>query len=166
MAAYITNIQPGSTLLKTGSDRLVVSVSWMMSRSRASAGDKRRPPSCRQIGIASGLVIVRLAERFGRRALLLTGFALAASFHGSVIALSAAQRATDPACQGRVAACFNTLNGLMGLAVYGVVALLPVVLWASRRGRIGPAASHRPIDIAGYRRRGGHGGPPHFRLEC
>ena len=132
--------------------------------------------------IASGLVIVRLAERFGRRAMLLTGFALAASsllalaqaqgmvgaalpyiglgasFQGSVIALSAAQRATDPSCQGRVAACFNTLNGLMGLAVYGLVALvadsqgyrllylaqagfmlalLPAVLWASRRARIG-----------------------------
>jgi hypothetical protein len=83
---------------------------------------------------------------------------LGASFQGSVIALSAAQRATDPACQGRVAACFNTLNGLMGLAVYGLVALvadwqgyrllylaqagfmlalLPAVLWASRRDRIG-----------------------------
>ena len=132
--------------------------------------------------IASGLVIVRLAERFGRRAMLLTGFGLAAvsllalaqarglvgaalpyiglgaSFQGSVIALSAAQRATDAACQGRVAACFNTLNGVMGLAVYGLVALVadwqgyrllylaqagfmlalvPAVLWASRRERIG-----------------------------
>jgi hypothetical protein len=131
--------------------------------------------------IASGLVIVRLAERFGRLAMLLTGLALAASsllllaraqgllgaalpyiglgasFQGSVIALSAAQRATDPSCQGRVAACFNTLNGLAGLVVYGLVALVaswqgyrllylaqagfmlalvPMVLWASRRGRI------------------------------
>ena len=132
--------------------------------------------------IACGLVIVRLAERFGRLSMLLAGLVLAASsllllaraqgllgaalpyiglgasFQGSVIALSAAQRATDPSCQGRVAACFNTLNGLAGLAVYGVVALVadwqgyrllylaqagfmlalvPMVLWASRRGRIG-----------------------------
>ena len=132
--------------------------------------------------ILGGLAIARLAERFGRRPLLVLGFtAMAASlfafshaqglvpaflsyvglgisFQTSILALSLAQQATDPAFQGRVNATFNMLNGLAGLILYGIVALsaghhlyrqlylgqaslmlalVPVILIASRRGRVG-----------------------------
>jgi MFS family permease len=148
--------------------------------------------------ILSGLVIARLAERFGHRPILVLGFvAIAASlfafsqagglvpafvtyvglgisFQTCVLSLSLAQQATDPAFQGRVNATFNMLNGLAGLVVYGIVALsaghhlyrqlylgqaalmlalVPVILVASRGGRIGrllrPVAAHRsqlPIE--------------------
>ncbi|WP_031361138.1 MFS transporter [Caballeronia sordidicola] len=131
--------------------------------------------------IISGLFVVRLADRFGRRTILVLGFLVAASslfafaqcggflaafvayvglgvsFQSSVIALSAAQRATDPHYQGRVTASFNALNGAAGLLIYGVVAisaghhlyrqlyvcqaatmliLIPIVVIASRRYRI------------------------------
>ncbi|HEV2682723.1 MAG TPA: MFS transporter [Rhodanobacter sp.] len=131
--------------------------------------------------IVSGFVIVRLAEWFGRRTVLITGFLIAAvsllafaqsrglvvafltyvglgiSFQSSVIALSAAQRATDPLFQGRVSATFNVLNGVAGLVIYGGVAmsaghhlyrqlylgqaasmvvLIPLVVFASRRDGI------------------------------
>jgi predicted MFS family arabinose efflux permease len=131
--------------------------------------------------IVSGAFIVRLSNRFGRRAILLSGLAVAAvslftfsqgqsfvlacavyvclgaSFQTSVISLSAAQEATETAFQGRVSATFNTLNGLVGLAVYIIVAvfaghhlyrefyvaqaagmliLIPIVLSASRRQRL------------------------------
>jgi hypothetical protein len=82
---------------------------------------------------------------------------LGASFQTSVISLSTAQDATDAIYQGRVGATFNMLNGLIGLAVYAVVALaadhhlyrqfyvaqaegmlilIPIVLVASRRQRL------------------------------
>jgi len=131
--------------------------------------------------IVSGLFIVRLADRFGPRTILVLGFLVAASsllafaqchgllaafvtyvglgvsFQSSVIALSAAQRATDPHYQGRVNASFNVLNGAAGLFIYGIVAmsaghhlyrqlyvcqaatmliLIPIVVFASRRHRI------------------------------
>lgn len=131
--------------------------------------------------IVCGVFIVRLSNRFGKRAILVSGLALAAaslfafsqgqsfalafvvyvglgaSFQTSVISLSAAQGATDMAFQGRVSATFNTLNGLVGLAVYAIAALvaghhlyrefylaqaagmlilIPVVLSASRRQRL------------------------------
>jgi MFS family permease len=131
--------------------------------------------------IVSGLFVVRLSNRFGRRAILVSGLAVAAaslflfsrgqsfvlafaiyvclgaSFQTSVISLSAAMDATDSAYQGRVSALFNTLNGLVGLAVYvaialvagrhlyrefylvqaaGMLVLIPIVLSASRRQRI------------------------------
>ncbi|WP_035558722.1 MFS transporter [Burkholderia sp. 9120] len=96
--------------------------------------------------IAGGFFVVRLANRFGRRTVLLLGLGIAAacllafsvcrgqvaafaiyaglgaSFQSSVIALSTAQRATDSAYQGRVSASFNAINGLAGLVVYVVVA--------------------------------------------
>jgi predicted MFS family arabinose efflux permease len=132
--------------------------------------------------ILSGLAIARLAERFGRRTMLVLGFVIMAAslfafarsqsflpacatyvglgigFQTSVLALSLAQQATDPAFQGRVNATFNMLNGFAGLIIYGVVALsaghhlyrqlylaqaimmltlVPVILIASRHGRIG-----------------------------
>lgn len=132
--------------------------------------------------ILSGLAIARLAERFGRRPVLLLGFiamaislfafshaqglvsaflsyvGLGISFQTSILALSLAQQATEPAFQGRVNATFNMLNGLAGLILYAVVALsaghhlyrqlylaqaslmlvlVPVILVAGRRGRIG-----------------------------
>ena len=95
--------------------------------------------------ITGGLAVVRLSQRFGQRALLLAAFLLAAgslyalelahglapaflayvglglSFQSSVIALSAAQLAADPAFQGRVNASFGLLNGLVGLAVYALI---------------------------------------------
>ncbi|MFL9870224.1 MFS transporter [Paraburkholderia megapolitana] len=128
--------------------------------------------------IVSGFFVVRLANRFGRRTILTLAFLVAAlsllvfaqcsglvvafvtyvglgaSFQSSVIALSAAQRAADPLYQGRVSASFNVLNGLAGLAIYGIVAMsaghhlyrqlylwqaaimlimVPVVVLASRR---------------------------------
>lgn len=131
--------------------------------------------------IVSGLFVVRLADRFGRRTILVLAFLVAAcslfafaqchgflaafvayvglgmSFQSSVIALSAAQRATDPHYQGRVNASFNVLNGAAGLLIYGIVAisaghhlyrqlygcqaaamliLIPVAVFASRRHRI------------------------------
>ncbi|HEV2677743.1 MAG TPA: MFS transporter [Aliidongia sp.] len=132
--------------------------------------------------IASGLLIARLAKRFGQRRILLLGFTamatsliafancqslaaafvtyvgLGISFQTSVLALSLAQQATDPAFQGRVNATFNMLNGLAGLIIYAIVALsaghhlyrqlylaqacivlaiVPILLVAGRRGRIG-----------------------------
>ncbi|WP_181156675.1 MFS transporter [Paraburkholderia sp. BL21I4N1] len=96
--------------------------------------------------IVGGFFVVRLANRFGRRTVLLFSLGMAAacllafsacggqvaafaiyaglgaSFQSSVIALSTAQRATDSAYQGRVSATFNALNGLAGLVVYVVVA--------------------------------------------
>lgn len=131
--------------------------------------------------IVCAVSIVRLSNHFGRRAILVSGLALAAaslftfsqgqsfalafvvyvclgaSFQTIVISLSAAQSATDKAFQGRVSATFNALNGLVGLAVYAIVALvaghnlyralylaqaacmlilIPVVLSASRRQRL------------------------------
>ena len=128
--------------------------------------------------IVSGFFVVRLANRFGRRTILTLAFLVAAlsllvfaqcsglivafvtyvglgvSFQSSVIALSAAQRAADPLYQGRVSASFNVLNGLAGLAIYGIVAMsaghhlyrqlylwqaaamlimIPIVVLASRR---------------------------------
>jgi len=83
---------------------------------------------------------------------------LGIGFQTSVLALSLAQQATDTAFQGRVNATFNMLNGLAGLLIYAIVALsaghhlyrqlylgqaalmlalVPVILVASRRGRIG-----------------------------
>ncbi len=132
--------------------------------------------------IVSGLVIARAAKRFGQRPILVLGFlamaaslaalsrtqgllgafliyvGLGVSFQTSILALSLAQRATDPAFQGRVNASFNTLIGLAGLLIYGIVALsaghhlyrqlylaqaaimlaaVPIILVATRRGRIG-----------------------------
>ncbi|ASL47483.1 hypothetical protein bAD24_III08815 [Burkholderia sp. AD24] len=96
--------------------------------------------------IVGGFFVVRLANRFGRRTVLLLGVGIAAacllafsvcqgqvaafaiyaglgaSFQSSVIALSTAQRATDSAYQGRVSASFNAINGLAGLVVYVIVA--------------------------------------------
>jgi predicted MFS family arabinose efflux permease len=131
--------------------------------------------------IAGGLVVARLAARFGQRPILLLGFALMAAsllgfaqcrglvaacliyvglglgFQTTILALSLAQRATEPAFQGRVNASFNTLNGLAGLAIYGIVALsaghhvyrqlylaqgllmltlIPIIWLLGRRGRI------------------------------
>jgi len=148
--------------------------------------------------ILSGLAIARLAERFGRRPILVLGFitmaaslaafsqtqglvpacltyvGLGISFQTTVLALSLAQQATDPAFQGRVNASFNMLNGLAGLVIYGIVALsaghhlyrqlylgqaaimlglVPIILIASRRGRIGlllrPAITH-PKETLSY----------------
>jgi hypothetical protein len=132
--------------------------------------------------ILSGLIIVRLAKRFGHRLVLVLGFltlagslfafaqtqgliaalvtyvGLGLSCQTSVLSLSLAQQATGPGFQGRVNATFNMLNGLAGLAIYGIVALsaghhlyrqlylaqavlvlalVPVILVASRQGRIG-----------------------------
>jgi len=132
--------------------------------------------------ILSGLVIARLAERFGRRPILVLGFTtmaaslaafsqtqglvpafviyagLGVSFQTTVLALSLAQQATDPTFQGRVNATFNMLNGLAGLVIYAIVALsaghhlyrqlylgqaaimlslVPAILIATRRGRVG-----------------------------
>ena len=132
--------------------------------------------------IASGLLIARLAKRFGQRPILLVGFitmaasllafsqcqslvaafliyvGLGISFQTSILALSLAQQATDPAFQGRVNASFNMLNGLAGLIIYAVVALsaghhlyrqlyllqagfmltiVPAILIAGRSGRVG-----------------------------
>lgn len=132
--------------------------------------------------IVSGFFVVRLADWLGRRTVLMLALLVAAlsllvfaqchgltvafityaglgmSFQSSVIALSAAQRATDPLYQGRVSATFNVLNGVAGLLVYAVVAmsaghhlyrqlylwqaasmliLIPVVVFASRRAGIG-----------------------------
>lgn len=148
--------------------------------------------------ILSGLAIARLAERFGRRPILVLGFitmaaslatfsqthglvpafltyvGLGISFQTNVLALSLAQQATDPAFQGRVNASFNMLNGLAGLVIYALVALsaghhlyrqlylgqaaimlalVPVILVATRRGRIGqlvqPTAP-QPKDTLSY----------------
>lgn len=95
--------------------------------------------------IAGGLAVVRLSRRFGQRSVLLAAFLLAAaslwafshaqdlalallayvglglSFQSTVISLSAAQLAADPAFQGRVNASFGLLNGLVGLAVYALI---------------------------------------------
>ena len=150
--------------------------------------------------ILSGLAIARLAQRFDRRAILVLGFVtMAASlfafsqarglvpaflpyvglgigFQTSVLALSLAQQATDPAFQGRVNATFNMLNGLAGLILYGIVALsaghhlyrqlylgqaslmlalVPVILIASRQGRIGrllrPPPPRGPADGVGFK---------------
>lgn len=132
--------------------------------------------------IVSGFFVVRLADWLGRRTVLMLALLVAAlsllvfaqchgltvafityvglgmSFQSSVIALSAAQRATDPLYQGRVSATFNVLNGVAGLVVYAIVAmsaghhlyrqlylwqaasmliLIPVVVFASRREGIG-----------------------------
>ncbi|MCA7952843.1 MFS transporter [Burkholderia seminalis] len=132
--------------------------------------------------IVSGFFVVRMAGWLGRRTVLLLAWLIAAvsllvfahchglaiafimyvglgmSFQSSVIALSAAQRATDPLYQGRVGAAFNVLNGLAGLVVYAIVALsaghhfyrqlylwqavsmlilIPVVIVASRHDAIG-----------------------------
>ncbi|WP_323120713.1 MFS transporter [Burkholderia alba] len=142
--------------------------------------------------IASGFFVVRLADRLGRRTVLMLAFLVAAlsllvfaqchglavafatyvglgvSFQSSVIALSAAQRATDPLYQGRVGATFNVLNGVAGLVVYGIVAmsagrhlyrqlylwqaasmliLIPVVAFASRRAGVGQflQSEHPPL---------------------
>lgn len=97
--------------------------------------------------IVSGLFLVRLANRFGQRAILLLGLSVAAlslfalsqcrsqwaacaiyvalgmSFQTNVISLSAAQHATDSAYQGRVGASFNMMNGLAGLGIYLIVAI-------------------------------------------
>ena len=131
--------------------------------------------------IVGGLVIVRLSGRFGQRRVLLAAFLLAAAslwgfahasglvlpllayvglglaFQSNVISLSAAQLAADPAFQGRVNASFGLLNGLVGLAVYALIAwcsahhqyrafyaaqaltmlvVFGVVLASTRRGRI------------------------------
>jgi len=95
--------------------------------------------------IAGGLAIVRLSQRFGKRPVLLGAYLLTAAslwgfahgsglavpllaytglglaFQASVISLSAAQLAADPAFQGRVNASFGLLNGLAGLAVYALI---------------------------------------------
>ena len=95
--------------------------------------------------IVGGLTIVRMSRRFGQRRVLLVAFLLAAaslwtfaharglalpflayaglglSFQSSVISLSAAQLAADPAFQGRVNASFGLLNGLVGLAIYALI---------------------------------------------
>ena len=97
--------------------------------------------------IAGGLAIVRLSRRHGKRAVLLASFVLAAaslwtfahatgllaaivayaglglSFQANVISLSAAQEAADPAFQGRVNASFSLLSGLVGLVLYGLIAV-------------------------------------------
>jgi hypothetical protein len=131
--------------------------------------------------IVGGFFIVRLARHLGQLVVLLLGLGLAASrllvfaeckglipaiviyiglglsFQTSVIALSAAQRATDLAYQGRVSASFNAMNAFVGLMVYVAVSIsaghhvyrqlyryqavmmlciVPVVLVASRRGAI------------------------------
>ena len=103
--------------------------------------------ACYALGaIAGGLTIVRLSQRFGQRTMLAAAFLVAAAslwafahgsglsvpmlayvglglaFQANVIALSAAQRAADPALQGRVNASFSLLNGLVGLAVYALIA--------------------------------------------
>jgi len=96
--------------------------------------------------IAGGLAIVRLSQRFGKRRVLLAAFLVAAAslwafahgtglavpllayvglglaFQANVISLSAAQLAAGPAFQGRVNASFGLLNGLVGLAVYALIA--------------------------------------------
>ena len=101
--------------------------------------------------IVGGLAVVRLSRRFGQRRVLLAGFLLSAAslwafahghglvlpmlayaglglaFQTNVISLSAAQLAADPAFQGRVNASFGLLNGLVGLAIYGLIA------WCSTR---------------------------------
>jgi MFS family permease len=139
--------------------------------------------------IGGGLAVARLAGRFGRRPILLAGFALMATslcafsqsqsfvaavlayvglgigFQTSILALSLAQQATDPAFQGRVNASFNGLNGLAGLVIYGIVALaaghhlyreiylaqaaimlaiVPAIALAGRTGRIGRLIAPEP----------------------
>jgi MFS family permease len=92
---------------------------------------------------------------------------LGISFQTSILALSLAQQATDTAFQGRVNATFNMLNGLAGLIIYAIVALsaghhlyrqlylgqaalmlllVPVILIASRRGRIGRLLRSNGVD--------------------
>jgi predicted MFS family arabinose efflux permease len=97
--------------------------------------------------IASGLFVVRLANHFGQRSILVLGpcvaalslFALAQcqslwaacviyvalgmSFQTSVVSLSAAQHATESVYQGRVGASFNMTNGLAGSVIYMIVAV-------------------------------------------
>nr|WKF61968.1 hypothetical protein HUO10_006500 [Paraburkholderia busanensis] len=139
--------------------------------------------------IAGGFFVVRLANRFGRRAVLLLGLGMAAlcllalaecrgqvgafaayaglgaCFQSSIVALSAAQCATDAAYQGRVSATFNAMNGLAGLIVYAIVAasaghhlyrqiyvgqasalalLIPLVLLLSRASRIARGLTPAP----------------------
>jgi len=100
----------------------------------------------------------------------LTYVGLGISFQTTVLALSLAQQATDPAFQGRVNATFSTLNGLAGLIIYALVALsaghhlyrqlylgqaaimlalVPVILIASRRGRIGQLLQPAAIQPKG-----------------
>jgi Major Facilitator Superfamily len=144
--------------------------------------------------ILGGLVVVRLARSIGRLPILLLGFLLMAaslfafaqsqglvaafilyaglgiSFQTSVLSLSLAQQATDPAIQGRVNAAFNMLNGLAGLIIYGVVAasaghhlyrqlylvqaalmlaIIPMLLLARRHRRIAALLAPAPdIDPA------------------
>ena len=103
--------------------------------------------ACYALGaIAGGLAIVRLSQGLGKRTVLLAAYLLSAAslwmfangsglvvpllaymglglaFQASVISLSAAQLAADPAFQGRVNASFGLLNGLVGLAIYALIA--------------------------------------------
>ena len=103
--------------------------------------------------IGGGLLIVRWSRRLGRRAVLLGSFVLASaslwtfahamgllvslvayaglglSFQANVISLSAAQQATAPHFQGRVNASFSLVSGLVGLALYGLIAVCAAHHW-------------------------------------
>jgi MFS family permease len=103
--------------------------------------------------IGGGLLIVPLSRRIGRRAVLLAAFLVAAaslaafaqagglavavlayiglglSFQVNVISLSAAQHATEGPFQGRVAASFSFLNGVVALVVYGVIGVCVEQHW-------------------------------------
>ncbi len=115
--------------------------------------------------IAGGLAVVRLSRRFGQRRVLLAGFLLAAAslwtfahghglalpllayaglglaFQTNVISLSAAQLAAGPAFQGRVNASFSLLNGLVGLAVYGLIA------WCSAHHQFRPFYAAQAVTM-------------------
>ena len=124
--------------------------------------------ACYALGaIAGGLTIVRLSQRFGQRTLLLAAFLVAAAslwafahgtglavpmlayvglglaFQANVISLSAAQSAADPAFQGRVNASFGLLNGLVGLAIYALIA------WCSAHHLFRPFYAAQALTMLG-----------------
>ena len=124
--------------------------------------------ACYALGaIAGGLTIVRLSQRFGQRNMLLAAFLVAAAslwafahgsglavpmlayvglglaFQANVISLSAAQSAADPAFQGRVNASFGLLNGLVGLAIYALIA------WCSAHHLFRPFYAAQALTMLG-----------------